>query len=138
MWCDQTGRDVFNEKPTADELLVAQEEDAAANVLPQAVVLHTNRGDISLKLFPDECPKTVENFTTHAKNGYFDGVVFHRVIKGFMIQTGDPLGKKSTVFKSRLEKIHCLKPGVFLSCSFWLTFSASKDAYYGRVSWSNI
>ena len=44
------------------------------------------------KLFPDECPKTVENFTTHAINGYYDGVIFHRVIKGFMVQTGDPLG----------------------------------------------
>jgi peptidylprolyl isomerase domain and WD repeat-containing protein 1 len=49
-------------------------------------------GEITLKLFPDECPKTVENFTSHAANGYFDGVLFHRVIKGFMIQTGDPLG----------------------------------------------
>lgn len=39
-----------------------------------------------------QCPKTVENFTTHAKNGYYDGVIFHRVIKGFMLQTGDPLG----------------------------------------------
>jgi peptidylprolyl isomerase domain and WD repeat-containing protein 1 len=45
-----------------------------------------------VRLFPDECPRTVENFTTHARNGYYDGVLFHRVIKGFMIQTGDPLG----------------------------------------------
>lgn len=36
--------------------------------------------------------QTVENFTTHAKNGYYDGIVFHRIIKGFMLQTGDPLG----------------------------------------------
>ena len=39
-----------------------------------------------------DSPRTVENFTTHAANGYFDGVIFHRVIKGFMVQTGDPLG----------------------------------------------
>jgi hypothetical protein len=39
-----------------------------------------------------QCPKTVENFTTHAKTGYYDGIIFHRVIKGFMLQTGDPLG----------------------------------------------
>lgn len=51
------------------------------------------QGDITLKLFPEECPRTVENFTTHAKNGYYDNVIFHRVIKGFMLQTGDPLGK---------------------------------------------
>lgn len=39
-----------------------------------------------------QCPRTVENFTTHAKNGYYDNIIFHRVIKGFMVQTGDPLG----------------------------------------------
>lgn len=50
------------------------------------------QGDITLKLFPDECPRTIENFTTHARNGYYDNVIFHRVIKGFMLQTGDPLG----------------------------------------------
>lgn len=46
--------------------------DAPAAVLPRGVVVHTTRGDITLKLFPDECPKTVENFTTHAKNGCAD------------------------------------------------------------------
>ena len=53
-------------------------------------VMHTNMGDISIRLFPDHAPKAVENFTTHAKNGYYDGIVFHRVIKDFMIQGGDP------------------------------------------------
>lgn len=47
---------------------------------------------IHIKLFPDETPKTTENFTTHSRNGYYNGVIFHRVIKSFMIQTGDPLG----------------------------------------------
>jgi len=56
----------------------------------QIAVMHTNKGDISLRLFPDKAPKTVENFVTHAKNGYYDGIVFHRVIKDFMIQGGDP------------------------------------------------
>jgi peptidyl-prolyl cis-trans isomerase B (cyclophilin B) len=55
-------------------------------------VMHTNLGDISIRLFPDKAPKTVENFTTHAKNGYYDGLIFHRVIKDFMIQGGDPTG----------------------------------------------
>lgn len=55
-------------------------------------VIKTNFGDISIKLFPDKAPKTVENFLTHAKNGYYNGVIFHRVIKDFMIQTGDPTG----------------------------------------------
>ncbi len=53
-------------------------------------IMHTNMGDISIRLFPDHAPKAVENFTTHAKNGYYDGIVFHRVIKDFMIQGGDP------------------------------------------------
>ena len=53
-------------------------------------VMHTSMGDISIRLFPEKAPKTVENFTTHAKNGYYDGIVFHRVIKDFMIQGGDP------------------------------------------------
>ncbi len=55
-------------------------------------VMHTNMGDIKIKLFPTEAPKTVENFITHSKNGYYDGLIFHRVIKDFMIQGGDPDG----------------------------------------------
>ena len=54
--------------------------------------IKTNMGEIKIKLFPAESPKTVENFTTHAKNGYYDGLIFHRVIKDFMIQGGDPTG----------------------------------------------
>ncbi len=52
----------------------------------------TNMGDIKVKLFPNEAPRTVENFTTHAKDGYYNGLIFHRVIKDFMIQGGDPTG----------------------------------------------
>lgn len=55
-------------------------------------IMHTSMGDISIRLFPDKTPKTFENFTTHAKNGYYDGLKFHRVIKDFMIQGGDPRG----------------------------------------------
>ena len=55
-------------------------------------VMHTSMGDIKIKMFPERTPKTVENFITHAKNGYYDGLKFHRVIKDFMIQGGDPLG----------------------------------------------
>ncbi len=53
-------------------------------------VMHTNMGDIKIRLFGEYAPKTVENFVTHAKNGYYNGIVFHRVIKDFMIQGGDP------------------------------------------------
>ena len=55
-------------------------------------VMYTNRGDIKIKLFPQFAPRTVENFVTHAKNGYYNGLIFHRVIKDFMIQGGDPTG----------------------------------------------
>lgn len=54
--------------------------------------IKTTMGDIKVKLFPEDAPNTVENFTTHAKNGYYDGIIFHRVIKDFMIQGGDPTG----------------------------------------------
>lgn len=55
-------------------------------------VMHTSMGDITFKLFPEKAPKTVENFTSHAKSGYYNGLIFHRVIKDFMIQGGDPTG----------------------------------------------
>ncbi len=55
-------------------------------------VMKTNMGEIKIKLFPKEAPKTVENFVTHAKDGYYNGLIFHRVIKDFMIQGGDPTG----------------------------------------------
>ena len=56
------------------------------------VVFETNVGKIELKLYPKIAPLAVENFTTHVKNGYYNGLIFHRVIKGFMIQSGDPKG----------------------------------------------
>ncbi len=56
------------------------------------VTLHTNKGDISLALFEEEAPLTVKNFIDLAKTGYYDDVIFHRVIKDFMIQGGDPTG----------------------------------------------
>ncbi|MCI6023875.1 MAG: peptidylprolyl isomerase [Candidatus Faecivivens sp.] len=56
------------------------------------VTMHTNFGDVKFLMFPEVAPKTVENFTTHAKESYYDGLIFHRVIDGFMIQGGDPTG----------------------------------------------
>ena len=53
-------------------------------------VLETTQGKIELELYPDIAPLAVENFTTHIKNGYYNGVAFHRIIKNFMIQGGDP------------------------------------------------
>ena len=57
--------------------------------------IRTNKGNITLELFPSEAPKTVNNFVFLAREGFYDGVIFHRVIKEFMIQTGDPKGNGS-------------------------------------------
>ncbi|ESK87163.1 peptidyl-prolyl cis-trans isomerase [Moniliophthora roreri MCA 2997] len=89
-------RDVFNEKPTREEQSIAA---AAPNTgmggpspLANAATIHTTLGDIHMRLFPQQAPKAVENFVGHARSGYFEGIIFHRVIAKFMIQTGDPLG----------------------------------------------
>lgn len=58
----------------------------------EIAVVHTSMGDVQIMFFPDKAPKAVENFITHAKNGYYNGLKFHRVMDGFMIQGGDPKG----------------------------------------------
>lgn len=97
--CGQGASDENEEK--VDESAPAEEE-AAATDFPQSTVevqpeervvkMVTNKGEISIKLFPDYAPLAVENFITHSENGYYDGVIFHRVIEGFMVQSGDPEG----------------------------------------------
>ncbi|WP_270314051.1 peptidylprolyl isomerase [Leuconostoc citreum] len=64
----------------------------AQNYAGPVATFKTTLGDIQVKLFADLAPKTVENFVTHAKNGYYDNGIFHRVIKDFMVQGGDPNG----------------------------------------------
>ncbi|KAI9832421.1 MAG: hypothetical protein M1819_004410 [Sarea resinae] len=83
-------RDVQNEKPR--HLNTQQQPEAKPAQTGTSAVLHTTYGDIHIRLFPDAAPKAVENFVTHARNGYYNNVLFHRVIRKFMIQTGDPLG----------------------------------------------
>ncbi|KAF7284968.1 peptidylprolyl isomerase domain and WD repeat-containing protein 1 [Rhynchophorus ferrugineus] len=84
-------RDVFNEKPSKEDTMAATENPAVQRLYENAII-HTVFGDIHIKLFMKDCPKSVENFCVHSKNGYYNGHIFHRVIKGFMIQTGDPTG----------------------------------------------
>ncbi|WP_125607763.1 peptidylprolyl isomerase [Lapidilactobacillus bayanensis] len=64
---------------------------AATEAGPTAVI-KTNHGDIKIRLFPEQAPKTVENFIALANKGYYNGIIFHRVIPDFMIQGGDPTG----------------------------------------------
>ena len=70
------------------ELLQFSEVDPEEEI----AVMKTSKGDILLRLFPEQAPKAVENFVTHVKEGYYDGLTFHRVIGNFMIQGGDPNG----------------------------------------------
>ncbi len=63
-----------------------------ANATGPKATIKTNMGDITVQLFPEQAPKTVANFVELANKGYYDGVIFHRVIPDFMIQGGDPTG----------------------------------------------
>ncbi|KAJ5640915.1 Peptidyl-prolyl cis-trans isomerase cyp15 [Penicillium herquei] len=87
----KSSRDVQNEKPT-QATGGAESSVTKANESGTAAVLHTTMGDIHLRLFPSAAPRTVENFVTHARQGYYNNTIFHRVIPKFMIQGGDPQG----------------------------------------------
>lgn len=71
----------------------ASGESAAERTGRPSAVMMTNYGDIMLELFAEDAPRTVENFVKLSRSGFYDGVKFHRVIKGFMIQGGDPQSK---------------------------------------------
>lgn len=87
-------------------------------------IIKTNRGEMEFVLFPEEAPKAVENFTTHAKNGYYNGLIFHRIIKDFMIQGGDPNGNGTggqSIWGAPFED----------------EFSVKRHNYYGALSMAN-
>ena len=73
--------------------LASTNTNPTPTVQNQQVIIKTNLGDITVELFTSDSPKTVENFITLAQSGFYDGTRFHRVIKDFMIQGGDPLSK---------------------------------------------
>ncbi|MBQ2781224.1 MAG: peptidylprolyl isomerase [Clostridia bacterium] len=77
--------DVYTDKEVGFQL-------EAPEVGEEILIMKTSMGDIYIRLFPEAAPKAVENFTTHAKNGYYNGLTFHRVMEDFMIQGGDPKG----------------------------------------------
>ena len=76
-------RDVQNEKP---RMIGGKKKEIKHAETGSAAILHTTYGDIHIRLFPDAAPKAVENFVTHAKKGYYNNTIFHRVIRKFMIQ----------------------------------------------------
>ena len=102
-------RDVFNEKPTREEAAIATASTSTASKqskVARNATIHTTMGDIHFELYPDVAPKAVENFVGHARSSYYDGVIFHRIIKKFMLQTGDPLGDGTggeSIFGSNFE-----------------------------------
>lgn len=85
-------RDVWNETPWVQDQMYTQRAAADSSKSTSKAILRTTMGDIHIQLFGSQVPKTIENFLVHSKSGYYDNVIFHRVIKGFMLQTGDPLG----------------------------------------------
>lgn len=87
-------------------------------------VIKTNRGEMMFVLFPEIAPKAVENFVTHSKDGYYNGLIFHRVIKDFMIQGGDPTGTG------------CGGESIYGS-AFEDEFSIDARNYYGALSMAN-
>lgn len=87
---NKTETESANEQTVEVESL-RQISDAENEDYP-TVELVTSMGTITLELYPDVAPKAVENFITHGKNGYYEGVMFHRILKDFMIQGGDPEG----------------------------------------------
>ena len=73
-----------------------KKETLVSNTTNEVAVIKTVAGDMVIEFWPDVAPKTVENFKTLAKKGFYDGTAFHRIIKGFMVQGGDPLTKDDT------------------------------------------
>ena len=89
----KSDRDVHNEKPrNLNATKKAQEEAEKESRMASAATIHTTMGDIQIRLFPQQAPKAVENFTVHGRNNYYNNIIFHRIIRKFMMQTGDPLG----------------------------------------------
>jgi len=86
----KSDRDVHNEKPRTLGSKQQKEEKRAET--GSSATVHTTFGDIQIRLFPQFAPKAVENFVVHSKNNYYNNIIFHRIIRKFMIQTGDPLG----------------------------------------------
>jgi peptidyl-prolyl cis-trans isomerase B (cyclophilin B) len=87
-------------------------------------IMKTSMGDIKIKFFPNEAPKAVENFIKHSKDGYYNNLIFHRVINDFMIQGGDPLGTGrggESIWKAPFED----------------EFSANVHNYRGALSMAN-
>src|SRR5213596_1478837 len=72
---------------------VRSEENKTANTSNEVAVIRTSEGEMVVQFWTDAAPNTIENFKKLARTGFYDGTIFHRIIKGFMVQGGDPLSK---------------------------------------------
>ncbi|MBI3319990.1 MAG: peptidylprolyl isomerase [Candidatus Omnitrophica bacterium] len=125
---------------------------AHADTARPKATIETSKGKIVLELYAEEAPKTVANFVTLAKKGFYDGIIFHRVIPGFMVQTGDPTGTgrggPGYTFEDEISpRLHHDAPGVVSMANagpntngsqFFITVAATpwldgKHAIFGRV-----
>lgn len=89
--CKNTHKESVEEKKQEPSTKIGyQLEKPSEN--EEIAIVNTNKGSFKIRFFPEEAPKAVENFKELAKKGYYDGIIFHRVIKDFMIQGGDPTG----------------------------------------------
>src|ERR1044072_6281401 len=79
--------------PQSSNQHISNDKSMAAN---EVAVISTTEGDLVISFWPDVAPKTVENFKKLARDGFYDGTAFHRIVKGFMIQGGDPLSKSDS------------------------------------------
>ena len=87
-YCQDEKKETKTEPPKEEQKAVSNNNEVA--------IIKTSAGEMTVEFWPDVAPKTVENFKTLAKKGFYDGTAFHRIIKGFMIQGGDPLTKDPT------------------------------------------
>jgi len=81
-----------DKKITPDNSIITKTDNSTVKNMSHIITIKTNMGDISFTTYDADAPNTVKNFITLAEKGFYDGVIFHRVIPGFMIQGGDPDG----------------------------------------------
>src|SRR5947208_4326082 len=90
----QESKETKKDEPKKEEKKTETKQETKPVNTNEVAVIQTTEGTMVIEFWPDVAPKTVENFKTLAKKGFYDGTCFHRVIKGFMVQGGDPLTKE--------------------------------------------
>ena len=127
------GKPPFPHRPHRKEIKIMVLKQFTQCEGPRAI-MHTNMGDITIQLYPEVAPKTVENFVTLAKKGYYNGLIFHRVIKDFMIQGGDPTGTGAggeSIYGAKFEdecsqELHNFRGALSMACLLYTSDAADE------------